>query len=149
MIIREAKKEDAHAIIDFQLAMAKETEEMELDPDILNKGIESLFNDTTKGQYYVMENNDKIVGSVLTTYEWSDWRNGTIIWLQSVYILPEFRGKKLFSKMYDHLKQKVLNNSNLIGLRLYVDNRNLKAQKVYEKVGMNGDHYKTYEWIKD
>ena len=149
MIIREAKKEDAHAIIDFQLAMAKETEEMELDPDILNKGIESLFNDTTKGQYYVLENNDKIVGSVLTTYEWSDWRNGTIIWLQSVYILPEFRGKKLFSKMYDHLKQKVLNNSNLIGLRLYVDNRNLKAQKAYEKVGMNGDHYKTYEWIKD
>ena len=149
MTIRVAKLEDSNAIIDFQIAMALETENVNLDRTIITKGVIALLRDKSKGLYYLADDNGLTIGSMLTTYEWSDWRNGTILWLQSVYIKPDYRGKGIFRLMYNHLKEKVLNYSDSVGLRLYVDNTNTNAQNVYKAMGMNGDHYKTYEWIKD
>lgn len=147
MIIRQAKITDAENIIAFQLAMAKETEQLELNHEILRKGVQAVFNDSAKGIYYVAENNNEILGSLLTTFEWSDWRNGNIIWIQSVYIKPEHRGKKIFSQMYNYIIELANSDENIKGVRLYVDNTNVNAQKVYESLGMNGEHYKLYEWM--
>jgi GNAT superfamily N-acetyltransferase len=108
-----------------------------------------VFNDLQKGQYYVVEDNDKVIGSMLTTYEWSDWRNQYIYWLQSVYLIPEYRGKHIFSKMFEHLKRKVIGDNQVAGIRLYVDERNQHALSVYKSLGMFGDHYRTFEWMKD
>jgi len=149
MQIKRANIDNAKSIIDFQQKMAKETEGIDLDPEILSKGVHAAFNDATKGIYYVaMDNNDKVIASLLTTYEWSDWRNGCVLWIQSVYVLPEYRGKGVFGKMYQHLKSMVENSDEYLGLRLYVDRTNVKAQKVYDKIGMDGEHYKMYEWFK-
>ncbi|HBX53480.1 MAG: GNAT family N-acetyltransferase [Bacteroidetes bacterium RIFOXYA12_FULL_35_11] len=147
--IRQARLADEEKIIAFQLAMAAETEGLELNLDILKKGVNSIFTDATKGIYYVAEINEEVVGSMLVTYEWSDWRNGLVLWFQSVYILPEHRGKGIFRKMYDFLKEKVLTDEHLKGLRLYVDKRNVNAQKVYTSLGMSGEHYATFEWMKE
>ena len=148
MEIKKAELNDIKSITDFQLKMAKETENIDLDIDILTQGVNTAFKDNSKGIYYVAMEENKVVASLFTTYEWSDWRNGCVLWIQSVYVLPEFRQKGVFNKMYQYLKAMVENSDEYLGLRLYVDRTNIKAQKVYDKMGMDGEHYKMYEWFK-
>lgn len=148
MLIRIANKEDISSIVSFQLAMAKETENIELNHTTVQKGVMAVINDSNKGRYYIAEKKGKVIGSLLTTYEWSDWRNGTVLWIQSVYILPDFRRKGVYSSMYQHLKNLVLVNKNLNGIRLYADKDNKVAHKTYQNLGMSPDHYVTFEWLK-
>jgi ribosomal protein S18 acetylase RimI-like enzyme len=148
MLIRKAKSQDLNSIIDFQLAMARETENIELDYQTLEKGVSGVLNDPHKGQYYVAEIQGEVIGSLLTTFEWSDWRNGTVLWIQSVYVKPQFRRKGVYSNLYLHLKKEVLENPMLKGIRLYADKSNVAAHKTYRKLGMNPDHYTTFEWLK-
>ena len=148
MLVRKATTKDINSIVDFQLKMASETEGIELNKITVLKGVTAVINDTNKGQYYVTEINNRIVASLLTTYEWSDWRNGTILWIQSVYVLNEYRRKGVYRNMYSHIKQLVMDNPNLNGIRLYADKSNLTAHKTYQELGMSPDHYITFEWLK-
>jgi GNAT superfamily N-acetyltransferase len=147
MNIRESHPADLDSIVDFQLKMAKETESLELNPERLMKGVLAVYSDPTKGIYYVAEIDNKVVASLLTTYEWSDWRNGLVLWIQSVYVLPEFRGKGVYKQMYQFLKNKVESSPGLLGLRLYVEKNNFVAQQVYKNSGMDGEHYSMFEWF--
>ncbi len=147
--VRPALAGDSPVIIDFQLKMAKETEDADLDRSELSKGVEAVFNDPGKGTYYVGETEGKVVSSMMITREWSDWRNRWVYWLQSVYVVPEQRGKGLFRKMYEYIKEHVLQDPGVSGIRLYVDATNLNALRVYEAVGMDDDHYKLCEWMKE
>jgi len=144
--IRRANPDDAPSIISFQQAMAMETEGMELQNDVLTRGVMAVFNDYSKGQYYVAENQGLVVASLMITYEWSDWRNASIWWFQSVYVIPEYRRKGIFRMMYDHVKKEGM-ECGIAGLRLYVESENVRAQKTYEAMGMNGNHYRTFEWM--
>ena len=148
MIVREALTRDARIIAGFQLAMAAETEQLMLDPEVVDKGVQAVFEDPGKGKYYVAELDGEVIGSLMTTFEWSDWRNGTVLWIQSVYILPQHRRKGAYRKMYRFLQEKVIADPNLRGIRLYVDKSNVRAQTTYTDLGMNADHYMTYEWMK-
>ncbi|WP_319479202.1 GNAT family N-acetyltransferase [uncultured Draconibacterium sp.] len=148
MIIRQATLKDHKSLVEFQLAMAHETEGIELHAPTVEKGVKAVLNDSNKGHYYVAEKNGQVVSSLLTTFEWSDWRNGTILWIQSVYVMPEFRRKGVYRKMYAHIKDIVMKADNLNGIRLYADKTNVAAQKTYENLGMNQDHYVTFEWMK-
>ncbi|HYE73245.1 MAG TPA: GNAT family N-acetyltransferase [Blastocatellia bacterium] len=145
---RLATIDDAAAIVEFQIAMARETEDVELDLETCRKGVQAIFESSGLGQYYVAERNEKVIGSLLITYEWSDWRNGMIWWVQSVYVIPEARGQRVYAGLYEHVKAIVEANENLRGIRLYVDERNKVAQQVYAKLGMNGEHYRVFEWMK-
>lgn len=148
IIFRSAKPADAGSIQSFQQAMAWETENLKLDPQILEKGVAGIFEDSSRGQYHVCEVNSEVIGSLLLTTEWSDWRNGTVWWLHSLYFKPEFRGQGLFSQMYKYVQQLADERKDIRGIRLYVDHTNLHAQKVYTKLEMNGDHYRLFEWMK-
>ena len=85
---------------------------------------------------------------LMTVPEWSDWRNGTVLWVHSVYVVPEARRQGVFTAMYGHLRSAVERSDDLVGLRLYVDRANEPAQRVYEAMGMSRDHYHLYEWLK-
>ncbi len=148
MQVRKATTKDIASIVDFQLKMAAETEEIVLDSETVVKGVTAVIEDATKGQYYVTEINKNVVASLLTTFEWSDWRNGTILWIQSVYVLKEYRRKGVYRKMYSYIKDLVLDNQKLNGIRLYADKSNFTAHKTYQELGMNHDHYITFEWLK-
>jgi GNAT superfamily N-acetyltransferase len=148
MIIRQAIETDTASIVEFQLAMAWETEQLQLDEPTVVKGVAAVFADSSKGIYYVAETNGQVVGSLLTTFEWSDWRNGTVLWIQSVYVRPEFRKRSIFSRLYKHIQEKVALNSDLRGIRLYADKTNTSAHGVYEHLGMTSEHYQMYEWMK-
>jgi GNAT superfamily N-acetyltransferase len=148
IVIRQAKPSDADSIIDFQQKMAWETENLELVPEIISKGVKAVFNDHSKGQYYVAESAGKVIASLLITYEWSDWRNTNVWWFQSVYVLPGFRRTGIFREMYSFIKQEA-EEQNIAGLRLYVETNNTRAQKTYEAMGMRSEHYTMYEWLKE
>jgi GNAT superfamily N-acetyltransferase len=144
--IRQATPDDAGAIIRFQLAMAMETEKMELKTETVTKGVMAVFRDPKKGQYYVAEENDSVVASLMITFEWSDWRNASVWWFQSVYVVPDSRRKGIFTLMYNYVKLAGV-AEGIAGLRLYVEAENIRAQSTYEALGMDGGHYKTYEWM--
>jgi L-amino acid N-acyltransferase YncA len=149
MPIREATTKDIPHLLDFQLKMALETENITLEISSLTLGVNRLFKDPTKGRYYVAEENNEVIGCLMTTYEWSDWRNGTVLWIQSVYIARDHRGKGVYKSMYEHIKQMVNDDPDLKGIRLYVDKTNSAAQHVYANLKMNGEHYQVFEWMKD
>jgi len=149
VIIRQANEKDSVRVVEFQLAMAWETEQLQLHEPTVIKGVAAVFADSAKGIYYVAELNGKVVGSLLTTFEWSDWRNGTVLWIQSVYVLPEFRKRSIFSHLYKHIQELVSTNPDLRGIRLYADKTNTQAHKVYEHLGMTAEHYQMFEWMKE
>lgn len=146
--IRKAISSDAAVIIDFQQKMAWETEHLKLVPGIITKGVSAVFENPTRGQYWVAEDNGNIIASLLITYEWSDWRNTNVWWFQSVYVLPDYRRRGIFRSMYSNIRSEAA-RQGIAGLRLYVETNNSRAQQTYEALGMHSEHYKMYEWMKE
>jgi len=146
--IRDAVESDIPMLVSFQERMAFETEEMDLDVPILTEGVRALFDDTSKGHYYVAVEKERVVASLLITFEWSDWRNKTIYWIQSVFVDPVHRRKGIFSLLYRHVQSLAAADESVGGIRLYVDRTNVNAQLTYAALGMNGEHYQVYEWMK-
>jgi ribosomal protein S18 acetylase RimI-like enzyme len=146
--IRKSTVKDIPILAEFQQLLAAETENVKLDAAIVQKGLQALFDDPSKGVYYIAESEKEIIGCHLITYEWSDWKNGMVWWLQSVYVKAAYRKRGVFRFMYDNLVTQIRQEKGIIGLRLYVDKSNVKAQEVYRSIGMNGDHYTVFEWMK-
>ena len=146
--IRKGKLSDTERIVELQLQMAQETEGLQLDKQVVTKGVRGVFQQPQRGNYWVAEEDGKFLAVFLAIPEWSDWRNATVLWIHSLYVIPEARGKGVFKKLYLNLKKQVDQSTELAGLRLYVDKQNSPAQKVYEKLGMNKHHYELYEWLK-
>ncbi|MCB0821784.1 MAG: GNAT family N-acetyltransferase [Bacteroidales bacterium] len=145
--IRESVFNDTSVIADFQQKMAFETEDIYLDNNKVRAGVNAVMEDKSKGFYIVAEEGE-IVASMLLTPEWSDWRNGYFLWIQSLYVIPDYRKKGVFRMMYDFVKNKVNSSEVYVGIKLYVDQHNEVAQKAYEKVGMESSHYRMFEWNK-
>ncbi|MFW5974708.1 MAG: GNAT family N-acetyltransferase [Bacteroidota bacterium] len=148
MIIRKAEPADITAIVSFQIRMARETEGMELDTSTVRKGVQAVFDYPEKGTYFIAEDK-RPVATLMITPEWSDWRNATVYWLQSVFVLPEYRQMHVFSKMFRYVSGIMANDPHAAGIRLYVDKSNHKAIKAYQKLGMDGDHYRLFELMKE
>jgi ribosomal protein S18 acetylase RimI-like enzyme len=146
--VRTARPDEAPSIASFQIAMARETESLELPPEIIARGVRAVFDDPSKGRYWMAELDGEVAGGLLTTFEWSDWRAATVVWIQSVYVRPEFRGRGVYRALYEHLVARVEDDPGLAGIRLYVERANRSAQAVYERLGMTREHYDLYEWLK-
>jgi ribosomal protein S18 acetylase RimI-like enzyme len=148
IIISRAEEGDIQIITDFQLALAIETEAVYLDPETVFRGVGTVFKDATKGFYLVAKEEDRVIGALMVTFEWSDWRARTVWWIQSLYVVPEYRRQGIYKQMYSWLLDKINHDDTVGGIRLYVDRSNLNAQKVYESLGMDGNHYRFYEFMK-
>ena len=147
--IRPGRRKDAPNIVEFQIRMAKEAEDLTLDRSTVEKGVQAVFDDPHKGAYWIAELDGEVAGCLLTVPEWSDWRNGTVLWIHSVYVIPSARRRGIFRMMYETLKTMVEQSADLRGLRLYVERENERAQKTYNAMGMDGNHYKLFEWMKE
>jgi len=143
--IRPATQNDAECIVRFNAAMAQETEHITLDLSRLRPGVDAVLNDPAKGFYIVAESEGCIVGQLMITYEWSDWRNGVFWWIQSVYVDPAYRNKKIFSQLHRTIEQMAHNDGTVCGIRLYVERANTRAQTVYKNLGMHPTVYEMYE----
>jgi GNAT superfamily N-acetyltransferase len=145
MKIRKARPADAAVIAGFNRNLAWETEKQRLNPAIVGRGVRALLKDTAKGTYYVAERGGVIVGQLLITTEWSDWRNGYFWWIQSVYVTSEFRRDGVFRALYGHVEALARSRRDVCGLRLYVEKNNRRAHTTYERLGMKHTHYEIYE----
>ena len=144
--IRKAKIEDLETIVKFNYNLANETEDKELDLEILTKGVRAILNDSAKGQYYVYVIDNKVVGQIMHTYEWSDWRNGMLLWVQSVYVDSEYRRKGIYKELYNYVKNICDKDDGIAGIRLYVEKENFNAKATYKSLGMQECNYHMYEY---
>jgi GNAT superfamily N-acetyltransferase len=148
IIFRPAREEEKETIVEFQMLMAQETEQLALDQHKVEQGVSAVFDHPLYGNYYVAALESKIVACMLTTFEWSDWRNAMVWWLQSVYVLPEYRRQGVFRLMYEKIREQVMLLPEVSGIRLYMHHSNSRGAKVYNAMGMDGENYKMFEWIK-
>lgn len=144
-LIRAGAIGDAPVIAAFNRAMARETEALELDPDRLLLGVRAVFDDPAKGFYLVAEQDGQVIGQLMVTYEWSDWRNGVFWWVQSVYVAPPARGQGAYRKLYSELLQRAQDDGGVCGVRLYVEGHNEAAKRTYAKLGMSATVYEMWE----
>ncbi len=141
MKIREAVPGDAAQIAEYNSLLALESEGTRLAPGIAVAGAEAMFADRSKGRYWLAEIDGRVVGQLMLTYEWSDWRNGMVWWIQSVYVHGDYRRKGVFSALYRHVESLARQQPDVCGLRLYVERDNERAQKTYEALGMRMTNY--------
>ena len=144
MQVRLATQEDAVVIADFNKAMALETENKLLNDETITLGVKNLILQPQYGFYVVAEIDKEIVGSLMITYEWSDWRNGLIFWLQSVFVKPTYRKQSVFKSMLSFVEQEATTKKS-VGIRLYMDKENSKASKTYKKCGFAESNYLIFE----
>lgn len=147
--VEHATLEDRDDLVDFQIRMAMETEELHLERPVVTKGVEHILENPVLGHYIVAKEDTEVIGCALITYEWSDWRNGLVWWLQSVYVIPEVRQKGVFRLLWGFVQQRAKIDEKIKGIRLYVDATNSMAKNVYHRIGMQTGHYELFEWMKD
>lgn len=143
--VRPAGLEDLERLIVFQRALAAETEDKALDEATVRKGLAAMLADPQRGRYFVARRAGAVVGSIMITLEWSDWRDGWIWWIQSVYIAPEARRSGVYSALHAHVLALARAQKDVVGLRLYVETENRAAQRTYEAHGMHRTSYLVYE----
>ena len=143
--IRAARTADLPAIVAFNAGIARETEDLELDPQRLSDGVRAILEDASKGRYFVAEIAGEVVGQAMVTTEWSDWRNGDFWWFQSVYVQPDARARGVFKALYRHIEKEARRCDEVCGLRLYVDAHNARAIEVYTRLGMTTSNYRVME----
>ncbi|AYV12675.1 GNAT family N-acetyltransferase [Shewanella algae] len=145
MLIRKGTPKDTEALVAFNQAMAQETEGLALDSDTLSLGVSTLLENPAKGFYLVAEIEGEIAGSLMVTFEWSDWRAADYYWIQSVYIKPEHRQKGIYRALYQEVKTLAEKQGGAASFRLYVEQENTRAQQTYQSLGMSQSHYLMYE----
>ena len=148
MKLRSAGAGDAQVLVEFNCAMALETEGKELLPEVIGAGVRSLLANPAAGFYVVAETGARVVGALLITKEWSDWRNGTFWWVQSVYVRPDVRRQGVYKALYRHVQKLAARDAGVCGFRLYVERQNASAQKTYRSLGMKETHYRVFEELK-
>jgi ribosomal protein S18 acetylase RimI-like enzyme len=147
MNLRTATLSDTLTLAQFNTAMAKETEDKNLDAATAISGVKRLLENPHYGFYIVAEIDGQTAGSLMITYEWSDWRDGLFWWIQSVYVKPEFRRRGIFRGLYAFVRSRAEQNTDVCGLRLYVEAANAAAQKTYEQMGMKEAGYSVFEEV--
>ena len=148
-VIREATLDDLETIAAFNARLAEETEDASLDRETVRRGVRALLWDRARGSYYVACSDGRIIGQIMHTREWSDWRNGDIWWIQSVYVHPDHRRLGVFRSLYGHLKALAASDPGVVGLRLYVERENQAAQATYVGLGMRETPYLVMQYLFD
>jgi len=145
--IRDATPADAATIADYNTRLALESEGMTLAPEVVGPGVKAMLADRSMGRYWVAEADGEVVGQIMVTYEWSDWRNGVIWWIQSVYVHGDYRRAGVFSALYRHVESLARQDPQVCGLRLYVERDNARAQRTYASLGMIMTDYQVMQTI--
>jgi GNAT superfamily N-acetyltransferase len=148
MVVRPARPDDVAAIVTFSAAMARETEDRELDLARLHEGTLALLASPTRGFFMVAELPQparRLIGQLMITYEWSDWRNGVFWWIQSVYVDPTWRQQGVFKQMHGTVVRQAKADPMVCGIRLYVEQNNRTARTIYGRIGLRPAGYDVYE----
>lgn len=144
-VIRPAAAADVAHLVEFNRAMAAESEDKGLDTQVLERGVRYLIDHPAEGFYLIAERAGVPVGTLMVTYEWSDWRNGRFWWIQSVYVVPAERRRGVYRALHAHVRERARQDPQACGLRLYVERDNVGAMATYRALGMSETRYRLYE----
>jgi ribosomal protein S18 acetylase RimI-like enzyme len=147
MRIRLATSADAAVLVEFNAAMALETEGKNLLPEVIGAGVRGLLDNQVAG-FYVLAETERVLAALMITKEWSDWRNGSFWWIQSVYVRPEARRQGVYRRLYRHVQEMAAKDPQVCGFRLYVERENSAAQAAYAALGMKETRYFVFEELK-
>ena len=147
IVIRDASPTDGPTIAEFNSRLREETEGKSLDPQVIGPGVAEMLADPIKGRYWVAEADGQIVGQMMVTYEWSDWRNGSWWWLQSVYVRDGYREAGIFKALYRYVEALAQDEESVVGIRLYVEKDNDRAQAIYDKLGFRDTGYQMQQKV--
>ncbi|MDJ0907836.1 MAG: GNAT family N-acetyltransferase [Woeseiaceae bacterium] len=147
IVIRDASPADGPIIAEFNSRLREETEGKPLDPEVIGPGVAAMLADPLKGRYWVAETEGEIVGQIMVTYEWSDWRNGTWWWLQSVYVREDHRQSGIFKALYRYIEALARGEDSVVGIRLYVEKDNGRAQSIYDGLGFRDTGYQMQQKV--
>jgi GNAT superfamily N-acetyltransferase len=145
LTIRRATPADTAVVVEFNRRLAEETEGKSLDPVVLAAGVKAGLADPGRARYFVAEDDGMLLGQMMITLEWSDWRNGWFWWVQSVYVRTDARRRGVFRRLYEHVAELARQQPDVIGLRLYVERHNHPAQQTYTQLGMEPAGYLVFE----
>lgn len=145
--IRRAVSSDLETIARFNIALCRETEGRELDPATVTHGVRRFVTESKRGRYFVAEIDGQVVGQAAHTFEWSDWRNGEIWWIQSVYVHADFRSKGVFRTLFMHIKELGEADVDCCGIRLYMERDNEIARESYLRLGFSATGYVVFEYL--
>lgn len=145
--VRSARPDDLETIVEWNIRLAEESEGKRLSAEVLRPGVAAALADPDKARYYIAECDGRLAGQLMTTYEWSDWRNGWLWWIQSVYVEADFRRRGIYRSLHAHLREQARRQGNVVGFRLYVEENNHLAHRTYEATGMKTPGYFVYEHI--
>ena len=140
--------DDLQTLVEFNAAMALETERLRLLPEVVSAGVRAVLSDRSRGFYLVSELDGLVIGAMMITLEWSDWRNGNFWWVQSVYVRPEHRRQGVFGGLYRHAQELAAGDATVCGFRLYVEENNRSAQRTYTSLGLAQTRYLVFEELK-
>ena len=129
----------------FNIELARESENLILEPATVKAGVDAVLRDPAKGASFVAEAGAEIVGQLMITHEWSDWSNGDLWWLQSVYVRSDFRQRGVFRALFDHVLASAKRQGDVAGIRLYMETNNETARKAYHRLGLKETHYEVLE----
>lgn len=147
--IRAAEPADVEVLVDFNCDLARESEHQILDPEVVRQGVAGLLANPAAGYYTVAEQAGRVVGCVLITFDWSDWRNGWMWWIQSVYVHADARRQGVFRMLFESIRERAVQEEGVRGLRLYVERENATAMRTYASLGMEETPYRVYELLVD
>lgn len=143
--VRHAQIRDLDVLVEFNLAMARESEGRDLDLHTLREGMRTLLDDPGRGRVFVVEDGGRIAATLMLTTEWSDWRNGWFWWIQNVYVHPDHRRKGHYRRLHEYVRGLAAQQADVYGLRLYVEHENHAARQTYRSLGMDETAYRLYE----
>ncbi len=145
VVIRPATPADVPTIVEFNRRLAAETEDKVLDPAVLTRGVQATLTDPHKGPYYLADEGGQILGQLQITFEWSDWRDGWMWWIQGVYVRADARRRGVFRALFEHVHRQARADPQVVALRLYVESENHRAQETYARLGMSRTGYLVFE----
>ena len=143
--IRQAAASDVETIAHYNIALCRETEGRELDPITVNHGVRRFVTEAKRGRYFVAVIDGQVVGQAAHTFEWSDWRNGELWWIQSVYVHPDYRGQGVFRALFSHIKEIGEAEVDCCVIRLYMERENETARESYLRLGFSETDYVVFE----
>jgi ribosomal protein S18 acetylase RimI-like enzyme len=145
LTVRRGTIDDLEVIVEFNQRLAQGTEDKSLEPAVIRGGVAAALLDPQKGPYFLAVDGDEIVGQLQITYEFSDWRNGWFWWIQGVYVQAAARRRGVFRTLYEHVCEAARRDPEVIGIRLYVEKENHRAQDTYRGMGMKETDYLMFE----
>ena len=138
--VRDATGTDVDVLVAFALQEAQEAEPYAANEDAVRHGIAAAFGQPPRSTYWVAEFDGQVIGSVSIVREWSNFRGGDYWWIQSVFILPEHRGRGVLEALIDRVAA-AARAMGALDLRLYARESNYRALRAYRRYGFVNTPY--------